>query len=99
MEGSGNIVSRADQEGPRTVTPAQNSSSQTEKEALALIFAVQKFHRFLHMDVTSRRRRITNHCYASSEAKKEYPLIVPLIFNSGRRCYSTKISSSNMSTQ
>ncbi|PIO77827.1 reverse transcriptase [Teladorsagia circumcincta] len=32
----------------RCLTPAQKNYSQIEKEALALIFAVQKFHRFVH---------------------------------------------------
>ncbi|PIO77460.1 hypothetical protein TELCIR_00443 [Teladorsagia circumcincta] len=32
----------------RTLTPAQKKYSQIEKEAFALIFAVQKFHRFIH---------------------------------------------------
>ncbi|PIO55133.1 hypothetical protein TELCIR_23484, partial [Teladorsagia circumcincta] len=32
----------------RCLTPAQKNYSQIEKEALALIFAVQKFHRFIH---------------------------------------------------
>nr|CDJ81316.1 RNA-directed DNA polymerase (reverse transcriptase) and Integrase domain containing protein [Haemonchus contortus] len=32
----------------RALTPAQKKYSQIEKEALAIIFAVQKFHRFIH---------------------------------------------------
>ncbi|PIO52877.1 hypothetical protein TELCIR_25810 [Teladorsagia circumcincta] len=32
----------------RTLTPARKKYSQIEKEAFALIFAVQKFHRFIH---------------------------------------------------
>ncbi|CAI5445708.1 unnamed protein product [Caenorhabditis angaria] len=32
----------------RTLTPAQKGYSQTEKEALALVFAMQKFHRYVH---------------------------------------------------
>nr|CDJ86255.1 RNA-directed DNA polymerase (reverse transcriptase) and Integrase domain containing protein [Haemonchus contortus] len=32
----------------RALTPTQKKYSQIEKEALAIIFAVQKFHRFIH---------------------------------------------------
>nr|CDJ82258.1 RNA-directed DNA polymerase (reverse transcriptase) and Integrase domain containing protein [Haemonchus contortus] len=32
----------------RALTPAQKKYSQIEKEALAILFAVQKFHRFIH---------------------------------------------------
>ncbi|PIO73470.1 hypothetical protein TELCIR_04558 [Teladorsagia circumcincta] len=43
-DGSEKVVYHAS----RCLTPSQKNYSQIEKEALALIFAVQKFHRFVH---------------------------------------------------
>lgn len=64
----------------RTLSKAEVSYSQIEKEGLALIFAVQKFHRWIY----GRPFKLTtNHFYQFLAAKRAFPYTPLIVFTVG----------------
>ncbi|KAK6743709.1 hypothetical protein RB195_010792 [Necator americanus] len=74
----------------RCLTQPQKNYSKIEKEALALIFAVQKFH----CSIQGRHFTLrTDHkpLLAIFESKEEFRSPVPSVFSGGPRCCSPTV--------